>query len=220
MGERAIWDVPVRLFHWALAILAVASFVTGKVAGGWMAWHLRSGYAILALLLFRLAWGVAGGDTARFRNFLHGPRAVIDYARSLEALRPAPWVGHNPLGGWVVMLMLAVLLLQAATGLFSDDEIATQGPLASRVADAVVARMTSVHKANGWVIAAVVAVHVAAIAIYQWRLKVNLAGPMVHGGALPEGSDSRHASHILALALFAAACAAVYWLVTIVPRSP
>lgn len=221
MPQRiAVWDAPVRLFHWALAGLVVFSFVTGKLGGSWMPWHLKSGYGILALLFFRIAWGVAGSDTARFSGFVRGAHAALDYARALWKRRPPAVVGHNPLGGWMVVLMLAVLLLQAATGLFADDDIATQGPLAVKVSNATVERMTAIHKWNAWVVVGVVTLHVLAIAIYQWGLKVNLVGPMVHGGALPDGHPARRGSNALAAALFVIACAAVYYLAVIYPRAP
>src|SRR5512138_291676 len=173
-----VWDLPVRLFHWALAFLVVFSFVTGKIGGAWMEWHLRSGYAILALLAFRLAWGLVGSDTARFGSFLHGPRAALDYARATLGGRHPNVLGHNPLGGWMIVVMLAVLALQAATGLFSDDEIATQGPLAVKVSNATVSRMSAIHAVNEWIVAGLVALHLAAIAIYRIVLRANLVPAM------------------------------------------
>ena len=226
IADRAVrvpvWDAPVRLFHWTLAIMVVFSFVTGKVAGSWLEWHMRSGYAILALLLFRLAWGVVGSQTARFAAFVRGPRAGVEYLRVILAGRPPQLPGHNPLGGWMVILMLAILLVQAATGLFVDDEISTQGPLAVKVSNAVVARMTTVHRYNEWVILGAIVLHVIAIATYYWGLRVNLVGPMVHGKmTLPAPvAPLRMAPSWLAVALFAIACAAVYWLVAIYPRAP
>src|SRR5687768_6923270 len=114
------WDAPVRLFHWALAALVVFSYVTGKLGGGWMAWHMKSGYCILTLLLFRLAWGFLGGTTARFAGFLRGPRAAVEHVRAIASRRLAARAGHNPLGGWMVVAMLAALLTQATAGLFAD----------------------------------------------------------------------------------------------------
>ena len=217
-----VWDIPTRIFHWTLAALVLFSFTTGKVGGGWMEWHLRSGYAILALLVFRLAWGFAGSHTARFSSFVRGPRTAIEYARATLGGRPPLTEGHNPMGGWMVMFMLAVLVLQAATGLFADDEIATQGPLAAKVSDALVSRMTTIHKYNEWVIAAAVVLHLVAVATYQWRFKVDLIVPMVHGWkAVPAGlrpAEPRQASGLLAIVLAGIAAAIVYWLVVIYPR--
>jgi cytochrome b len=221
-GRIRVWDLPTRIFHWTLVVLVVFSFTTGKIGGSWMEWHLRSGYAILALLLFRLAWGVAGSDTARFAQFVRGPRTAWAYARgTLASGRPAS-LGHNPLGGWMVLLMIAILLLQAATGLFADDEIATQGPLAAKVSNAWVARMSAIHSYNEWAVVATAALHVMAIAAYRWGFKQDLLSPMLHGWK-PVPAESRppepaRASSLLALALAAIAAAFVYWLVAIFPK--
>jgi cytochrome b len=221
-GRIRVWDLPTRIFHWALALLVVFSFTTGKIGGSWMEWHLRSGFTILALLVFRIAWGIVGSDTARFARFLRGPRVAIHYARATLGGRHPFTAGHNPLGGWMVILMLAALVLQAATGLFADDEIATQGPLAAKVSNALVSRMTTIHKYNEWLIAAAVALHVIAVATYQWGLKVDLLGPMLHGWMrAPEGlrpTETRRTPAILALVLVGAAGAFVYWLVAVYPR--
>ena len=217
-----VWDLPTRIFHWALAALVIFSFTTGKIGGAWMAWHLKSGYAILALLAFRIAWGFAGSRTARFAHFLRGPRAMLEYARETFSGRHPSSEGHNPMGGWMVILMLAVLALQAATGLFADDEIATQGPLAAKVSEALVARMTTIHKYNEWVIVAAVVLHVAAVATYQWGLKLDLLRPMIYGWKeVPAGmrpAEPARASSLLALALAGAAAAMVYWLVAVYPK--
>ena len=216
-----IWDAPVRLFHWALAVLVVFSFVTGELGGSnWMPWHLKSGYCILALLIFRLAWGVVGGHAARFANFVRGPRVALEYARATLARRHQERAGHNPLGGWSVISMLVLLLLQASTGLFSNDEISTEGPLTGLVSDAMVGRLTTIHKWNVWLIVGAVALHVAVVATYQWALKVNLLGPMFHGGTMPGNLPTRRGSIVLAAAILAIASAAVYYLVVILPRSP
>lgn len=216
-----LWDVPVRLFHWALAALVVFSYVTGQLAGSWLPWHMRSGYVILALLVFRLAWGLAGSETARFSHFLHGPRAAIAYARATLAGRPPQVVGHNPLGGWMVVVLLCAVLAQAVSGLFVDDEIATQGPLSAKVSNAVVARMGALHHFNQWVVVGAVVLHVAAILYYHRVLRVNLVGPMVRGmSELPPGvAPPRQASLARAILLAACASAFVYWLVVVYPRA-
>ena len=217
-----VWDLPTRIFHWAFAVLVVFSFATGKVGGGWMEWHLKSGYVILALLLFRLAWGFVGSGTARFARFVRGPRAAVEFARETLRGRHPFTDGHNPMGGWMVMFMLAVLILQTATGLFADDEIATQGPFAAKVSNTLVARMTTIHKFNEWAIVAAVSLHALAVATYQWGLKVDLLGPMVHGWKhVPAGLrpvETAHASSILALLIATIAAALVYWLVVVYPR--
>jgi cytochrome b len=211
LPARAPWDFPTRAFHWSLVLLVVFSFTTGKVGGAWLEWHMRSGYAILALLLFRIAWGFAGSENARFASFVRGPRAAIAHGRAvLRGSRAYP-PGHNPLGAWMVLALLAALLLQAATGLFANDESAHEGPLAASVSNAVVDRMSEIHSFNEWVVVGAAAVHVAAIAFYQWRLKIDLIRPMVFGPTpLPETAR--------AAAWLAAAALAVYALVVLFPR--
>jgi cytochrome b len=220
MRGAPLWDAPLRLFHWALAALVVFSYITAKLGGSWMEWHMRSGYSILTLLLFRIAWGFAGSGTARFTGFVRGPRAAIEYVRAWRAGRRPRVVGHNPLGGWMVLAFLAILLTQAVSGLFVDDEIATQGPLAVKVSNATVSRMSQVHDFNEWLIVGAVALHLLAIAIYQWGLKANLIGPMVHGGELPMGIDARRGSGAAAAVILAIAAGTVYYLVVIFPRTP
>lgn len=220
-GDHRLWDAPVRLFHWSFATLVVFSWTTGRLGGSWMEWHLRSGFAILALLIFRLAWGVVGSHTARFRYFLRGPAAAFDYLREAASRRVAPSAGHNPAGGWMVVAMLAVVALQAVTGLFADDEVATQGPLSAQVPDSVVRWMNRVHGWNEWGILVLVVLHVAAIAWYALRLRVDLVGPMIHGRtANPDARGLRFAPAWFAALCLALACGFVYWLTAIYPASP
>jgi cytochrome b len=216
-----VWDAPVRLFHWALTLLVVFSFISGKAGGAWLAWHMRSGYAILALLLFRIAWGFAGSDSARFTRFVRGPRAALAYARGLLGGASRRLPGHNPLGGWMVVAMLAILLVQAASGLFVDDEIATQGPLAVKASDAWVTRMGQVHHVNQWLVLGAALLHVAAIALYWKVLRVNLVAPMVSGEMEAEAGIAAPVlrAPTLAAALLAASAAAVYLLVVVYPAA-
>ena len=217
-----VWDAPVRLFHWTLATLVVFSFVTGKIAGDWLPWHMRSGYAILTLLLFRLAWGVVGSETARFASFLRGPGHAIAYVRSIASGAHRRVLGHNPLGGWAVLAMLAALLVQASSGLFVDDEIMTQGPLAVKASEATVGRMSAVHSYNEWVILGLVVLHLAAIASYYFAFRADLVRPMVSGYMEVPGGAAQPARRPawLAALLLAAAAAFVYWLVVVYPRTP
>lgn len=214
-----VWDLPTRIFHWTLVALVVFSFTTGKIGGDWMKWHLRSGYTILALVLFRIAWGVFGSETARFAHFVRGARAGLAYARDTLARRHRVFVGHNPLGGWMVVTMLASLAFQAATGLFSDDEIATQGPLAVKVSNAVVSRMSALHSINQWVLVALAALHVTAILVYRLKWDIPLVGAMVNGrmDAPPGAGEPRMRPAWLAIVVLALCAAAVYALVVVYP---
>lgn len=215
-----VWDLPVRLFHWSLVLLVVASVVTGKLGGSWVAWHTRSGYCILALVLFRIVWGLFGSETARFSSFVHGPKRVLDYARSLLGGTTPFHAGHNPMGGLMIVLMLVLLLVQASTGLFVDDEIATRGPLADKVSDTLVSLFTRVHRININLVFACVALHVGAAFFYLLVKKDNLIRPMVTGSkAIPDAHPAPALSGILPAAIILAIAAAfVVWLVQIYPR--
>ena len=120
-----VWDLPTRIFHWTVVVLVAVSWFSADQ--GFMRVHLWSGLTLLALLLFRILWGVLGSTTSRFRDFLHPPRKVMAYLRARD---DALYAGHNPAGGWMVALMIAVLLAQALTGLFSNDGLHFTGPLA------------------------------------------------------------------------------------------
>ncbi len=215
-----VWDLPTRIFHWTIAALVVFSFTTGKIGGTWMDWHLKSGYAILALLIFRLAWGLVGSTTSRFSSFVRGPAAFFAYARDVAGRRHRSAVGHNPMGGWMVVFMLLILLAQAVSGLFADDEIATAGPLTVKVSDAVIVKMSSFHYYDGWVVAVMVALHVIAIATYWLAFRDNRVGPMWSGRREVEPGtvepDSR--APWLAAIFLALSIGFVYWLVSVYPN--
>jgi cytochrome b len=212
------WDLPVRLFHWSLVLLLVVSVVTGLLGGNLMKWHMRSGYAILALLLFRLAWGVFGSPTARFSSFLRGPSPVIEHVRDLMARRPSFHLGHNPLGGWMVVVMILALLFQVAAGLFANDDIATEGPLYNLVSKELSDRLTSLHKLNVKVLYGLAGLHVAAILFYWAARRENLVLPMFTGRK-PRPAQAAEsvpfASPWRALVLFVAAAVAVALLVSV-----
>jgi cytochrome b len=215
-----IWDLPIRIFHWSLAALVVFSYFTGRMGGGWLDWHMRSGYAILALLVFRIAWGFVGSDSARFALFLSGPAIAIAYLRDLARGTARPFPGHNPAGGWMVVAMLAAVLVQAFAGLFADDEIATQGPLAVKASNAWVAAMTRLHDWNQWIVVGLVALHLVAILVYRWRFRLRLTGPMVTGVVptlAPGLAPPRLRSTGIAAACLAVAAVLVYALVVVYP---
>jgi cytochrome b len=176
-----VWDLPTRLFHWLLATLVLASFVTGEIGGLWMRYHIWSGCAILGLLLFRLAWGFVGGRHARFSAFVRGPGAVLRYTQTMLRRDAPKHLGHNPLGGWSVLAMLFALLVQAATGLFANDDIITEGPLYPWVDKATSDWLTGIHLLNQGVVLLLVAVHVMAVLFYLIIKHENLVLPMLTG---------------------------------------
>jgi len=213
-----VWDAPVRLFHWLLVLLVAFMFVSGNLKGDWMEWHMRSGYAILALVLFRILWGFAGSTYARFSSFVAGPSAGIAFMRKLLARAPAPVAGHNPVGGWMVLALLLALLFQVGTGLFANDDILIEGPLAALVNKATSDKLTSLHYWNVNVLLALVAAHVLAVLYHAVFMKENLIGAMFTGlKRMPSdaagGVVARFTSPWLALVLLAVAAFAVYLIV-------
>ncbi|MES2183344.1 MAG: cytochrome b/b6 domain-containing protein [Pseudomonadota bacterium] len=213
-----IWDLPTRLFHWCLAAGVVAMVLTGRTGGNAMVWHFRCGYGVLALLLFRLVWGIAGGHWSRFARFLPSPARAWAYLRGRDADRPH--AGHSPLGALSVYAMLLVLLVQAGTGLFSDDEIASSGPLSRFLSDTQVSALSGWHKDYGqWLVIGLVLLHVLAVLYYTLVRRKALVGAMLHGDgvAAPGTAASRDsaASRLAAAVVFAACIALVWWISTL-----
>lgn len=218
-SKTRIWDLPTRLFHWVLVVCVVGALVTVKLGGNWMQWHINFGIATLALLVFRIIWGLVGPRYARFSSFLPSVRAAWGYLCSASA-NTQHRAGHNPLGAWSVYALLVMLLLQASTGLFATDDIMYQGPLSVLVSNDLVALLTSVHKLGELVIFSLLGLHLIAIAFYTIKGH-GLVGPMIHGdansnnltaGALPAQDDWRVRVGALALAVVLACMA--WWLAT------
>jgi len=209
-----VWDLPTRLFHWLIVIFVVISFSTGMVGGNWMSYHLKSGYIILTLLLFRLSWGFCGGRYSRFVSFVRGPTAVMRYAKTLLRKDTPKLLGHNPMGGWSVMAMLAALLVQVGTGLFANDDIATQGPLYGWVSKATSDWLTGIHIFNKGMILFLVSLHLSAVLFYLLIKHDNLIVPMVTGRR-PWSEDAPSSIYKIWQAVLTAALSVtvVYWVV-------
>jgi cytochrome b len=214
-----VWDLPTRLFHWALAACVLGSVVSAKVGGNAMDWHFRFGYTIFALLLFRLVWGLVGGRWSRFASFVFAPSTLWRYLRGRAAPAERLDVGHSPLGALSVFALLALLIAQVATGLVADDEIFHRGPLNPLVSGATALQATAWHA--GWgqgLILGGVGLHLAAIAVYTVAGRA-LLGAMVGGDkALPPATpasrdDAR--TRALALALLAACAGVVAWVISL-----
>lgn len=213
-----VWDLPTRLFHWSLAACVVGSFVSGKIGGNAIVWHMRFGYVVFALLGFRLLWGFVGGRWSRFTSFVYAPSTLLRYLRKQGRYDEHLEVGHSPLGSLSVIALLVFLSAQVGSGLFADDEIATTGPLNAFVSTATGLALTSYHKTGGqWALVALVVLHVVAIVVYRVRLRKDLVGPMIGGdkqlpGSVPDSADST-ATRALAAVLLTGCAAVVAWLV-------
>jgi cytochrome b len=210
-----IWDLPTRIFHWALAVTVMGLVITAKVGGNAMEWHIRLGHLVLALLAFRVLWGLVGGRWSRFTAFVYSPARLVRYLRGEG--HPEDKVGHSPLGTLSVIGLLAVLVAQVATGLLSDDEIAFAGPLTRFVPNAVVGQATGYHKEIGqYLVLGLVSLHVLAIVFYVLVRKERLVRPMLHGDkalaapVAPSRDDAK--TRVLALVVLALSLGLAWWI--------
>lgn len=172
------WDGPTRVFKWALVFVVIDGWISNRYGGSVPLWHKCNGYAALVLILFRLLWGFVGGSTARFASFVQGPGTVLGYVRAMPK-----FLGHNPLGGWMVLALLAGVAAMGLFGLFAADEdrLIIEGPLARTVSDAAVDVAAKWHRYVFGALEALIAVHVAANVIYAVTSKENLIRAMITG---------------------------------------
>lgn len=208
-----VWDLPTRLFHWLLAILVAFSWWSGEQGYDWMPWHFWSGYAVLTLLIFRLMWGVVGSRTARFSDFIKGPRASLHHLSALLQPGKTGDVGHNPLGGWMVVALLLLLLVQTVTGLFAEDANMNAGPLYLAVSEKASRQLGDIHEIVSKIVLFAIILHVLAVLAYLVIKRDNLIGPMFHGKKdlnLPAGAEPKMANPVLALVLLIVSALIVY----------
>lgn len=219
LNKVRVWDLPTRLFHWALVVCVSGLAISGLIGGSAMNWHFRFGYSVIALLAFRIIWGVVGGRWSRFAAFVYAPQSVINYIKGRG--KPEHSVGHTPLGAVSVFALLGFLAAQVSTGLISDDEVAYSGPLTHLVSNATVQLATFYHAAVGkWVLLGLVILHIGAIIFYQ-RRQHKLLDAMVHGDktlaqAVPSSRDDS-LTRTAALLVFALCGAGAYWVSTLAP---
>lgn len=183
-----VWDLPTRVFHWLLALSFVVAFLTAE-SERWRDAHVLLGYTAGGLLVFRLLWGFVGTRYARFSSFVFGPRAVVEYLRSLAARRPQHFVGHNPVGALVIFAMFALLAVVVASGWAIFAEV---GPEA----------LEELHEAAANATLALVFVHIAGVVVSSRLHRENLIGAMINGYkpvAAPAAAGTRWAIALLLL---------------------
>jgi cytochrome b len=215
MSRVRIWDAPTRLFHWALVALIGFSWWSAKSEH--LDWHIWSGLAILTLVIFRLLWGVVGSSTARFANFVRGPRAILAYLRDIKAWRP---IGHSPLGAISVLVMLGAIAFQAGLGLFAVDQDGLyEGPLAQSVSLDLSEQLTDLHEDWFNLLLVLMGLHVAAILFYRLVLKKKLVRPMITGSGMAEAGveTMRPGRWWAALLCLAAAIGVTRWIIAGAP---
>jgi cytochrome b len=175
-----VWDWPLRVFHWLLVICVAGAWATHYAGLEWFDWHRRLGYATLVLVAFRIVWGFVGTRYARFGSFVRGPRDIFEYLANLRASATNP-AGHNPLGALSVIAFLVVLVIQAATGLFANDEIANAGPFFGWVSQETSNQLTAIHHLNSNVLLGLIALHLLAVAYYDIVRKSGLTKTILTG---------------------------------------
>lgn len=182
-----VWDLPTRIFHWTLVVAIAFMWFSAEVGGNLLAWHLRCGLFILALVIFRICWGLWGSDTARFTQFVKGPAQIKRYLKGEITENEQP--GHNPLGALMVLALLAAVLIQVITGLFSPDDntFLNHGYLNGLVSESTGMALRKIHFAFFNVLLILAAVHVGTILAYKFLKKHNLITPMLTGYKELEG---------------------------------
>jgi cytochrome b len=223
-GRRLVWDLPLRAFHWLFAASILASWGTAKLGFDWMPWHIRLGKWMMGLIIFRIVWGLIGPRHARFASFLKGPGAVLRYAKGLTGHgEGVASVGHNPLGGLMVIIMLLLVVFQVSTGLFATDDIAYTGPFNPTVSGSTASLLTHLHSFNFNLIWAAIALHVGAITYYAFVKRQNLVPAMLHGfkpaEAVPAGEAITSSELWKALIVMIVAAAVVYGILSLAPAS-
>lgn len=205
-----LWDGPTRIVHWALIVLIGFAWWAGET--GHMDWHRLAGYAVLGLLVFRLAWGFLGSSTARFASFVKGPAATLAYVRTLPSRAHQAVAGHNPLGGWSVLALLAALIVQVISGLFSVDVDGLEsGPLSDRVDFDTGRLFAKWHHWSFRGLEALVVLHLAAVAFYAAYKRADLVRPMITGRGKFSTDPKLSFAPLWRAAVVAAAAAGVAW---------
>jgi cytochrome b len=219
--QRQVWDLPLRVFHWTLVIAFIGAYVTNRLGVNYFKYHLWCGYTVIVLVAFRILWGIVGTHHARFTNFVRGPLTSLRYAWQILRGTEQSHAGHNPMGAWMVLLLLLTLFVQAFTGLFGDDQIMNLGPLYGYVNAETSSILTSLHRQLFYWIAGAAAVHILAVAAHVFFKEENLVSAMITGRkpahAVAEAESIRNSRIWLAVLLLSVLVSALTWLVVSAP---
>ena len=222
--KSLVWDLPLRLFHWLFALSLTASYVTAKLGFDWMQYHFYLGYFAIGLLVFRVIWGFIGPRHARFGSFLEKPAAIWSYAQHLFDRHSSPSIGHNPLGGLMVILMLLLVIVQVTTGLFATDAVIWTGPYYPSVQQHTASILSTIHSVNVNILLGAVGLHILAIIYYHTFKKQSLVSSMFTGykpAVLVPPHHAIKSSQILkAVIVCAIAACLVYALLANAPPPP
>ena len=181
-----VWDLSTRVFHWGMIALLAALWWTAEE--GHMEWHQICAYTLASMLIFRLIWGFIGSETSRFSHFVSSPKKAIQYIKDAKSSKVNHnHIGHNPIGGYMVVMLLALLAAQFITGLYSTDDIFTEGPLYSTVSGDIADSLTWLHKNIFYLILGLAVVHV--IAVITHSLKGDKIVPAMFTGKKEVGEQ-------------------------------
>ena len=210
------WDLPTRLFHWALVAMILSSWLSyeysNALGDSTMKWHRYNGYAVLILIVWRLLWGVFGSSTSRFATFVAWPWRAASYGIDLVRGRDRHFLGHNPLGTYMVLVLLAAVTLQTMLGMFATEHnYLTWGPLAPMIADDLTQKITKWHKQFFWYgLIGLIIVHIVANVLYGLVKRDPLVKAMVTGRKpAADYEDTPEAAIVTAPLIRALVCLAV-----------
>ena len=220
MQKVLVWDIPTRVFHWLLVSSLLAQYATAEWLENAIQWHFYIGYFTLFLVIFRILWGFVGTQYARFSSFVTGPRKVIRYMKTLFDKDSMPSIGHNPLGGWFVVIMLVLVAVQAISGLFMTDDIFLDGPYRPLADEQTLALMNSLHHLAFDLLLYVITLHIAAVVFYGIYKKQKLVPAMVHGKKVSKTVGIAGSRLISALVVALLAAAIVYVAIEVYPPTP
>jgi cytochrome b len=227
MATVKVWDLPTRLFHWSLVAVFAFQYITVELLDDAMQLHFYGGYVALGIILFRIIWGFVCTYHARFSNFVYSPNTAFSYAKDSAKGNAQTYLGHNPLGGYSVLVILAVMLTQASSGLFMTDDIFLDGPYYGVMGDSIDDIMNFLHHNAITVMYGLIALHLVAIIWYSVKKKQKLVPAMIHGNkpsdsaAITTNTQSNAAAPWLRFIIVVLLVAvAVYLLVEVLPPQP
>jgi len=180
MKEVKVWDLPTRVFHWSLVVLVVTAWITAEDKGVLYVIHTLAGYLVFLLILFRLVWGWLGNDRARFRDFVRPWPVLRTYLGGLARLKPVHTLGHNPLGGWMVVILLAMLLAITLTGVVGAAR--QPGALLNGLVDPTLSRsVRHIHELLANILYFLVGLHILGVLVDWLLTRDNLIRAMITG---------------------------------------
>jgi cytochrome b len=165
--ECLIWDVPTRIFHWSLALAFAMAYLTGD-EDRWALFHVTAGYTILGLLTFRIVWGFTGSCHARFSSFIKHPREILHYLASLTGSQKLHYAGHNPAGGWVILILLLLGLTVTITGVLEYEDV--EWPMVEQI-----------HEWSAAIMLGFVVIHILGVVVSSLLHRENLIRAMITG---------------------------------------